>query len=669
MRRLPLFAAVLVGCAVAAADGPRDNAADKVRPVPPKGVAVPAAVRAKLEAELAVLKADLDAVMLGPGANDLVALKPDAEVFYYAVRAALELDGFYSPKDIEWAGKLIRDGRRRCADLQAGRHPWTTQTGLVVRGYKSVIDDSVQPYGLEIPAGHDFTKPARLDVWWHGRDEELSEVRFLRLRQTAPGEFPPAPGTVVLHPYGRYCNGSKFAGETDTFEAIAALSQTDRQFGKPGVIDPDRVVARGFSLGGAACWHMAVHHPDVWCAAAPGAGFSETPDFLKVFQNEKVEPAWYEQKLWHLYNATDYAGNLRTLPTIAYSGEIDKQKQAADLMQKAMTAEGLTLKHVIGAKAGHHYTPAAKAEIVAFVDAAAARPVRPPSAVSLTTYTLRYAGRGGLAPDRADWVSILGLGKHWVRAHVAAELKDGVPHATTENVTLIRLGVPGKTAVLDGQPVTAARADLVFTRVAGTWQPYPGPSPGLTKSPGRQGPIDDAFYSRFVNVRPTGKPLHAETGDWAAAEMTHATTQWKKQFRGDALAVDDAKLTDADIASANLVLWGDPQSNSVLARVLPKLPIQWTAEVVTVGDKTYSAGTHMPVLIYPNPLNPAKYVVLNSGFTFREYDQLNNARQVPKLPDYAVVDITTPPDSRHPGKIVRAGFFGERWELLPDDGR
>ena len=60
--------------------------------------------------------------------------------------------------------------------------------------------------------------------------------------------------------------------------------------------------------------------------------------------------------------------------------------------------------------------------------------------------------------------------------------------------------------------------------------------------------------------------------------------------------------------------------------------------------RRYAADTHVPVLIYPNPLNPKKYVVLNSGFTFREYDYLNNARQVPKLPDYAVIDVTTPGD-------------------------
>ena len=80
-----------------------------------------------------------------------------------------------------------------------------------------------------------------------------------------------------------------------------------------------------------------------------------------------------------------------------------------------------------------------------------------------------------------------------------------------------------------------------------------------------------------------------------------------------------------------------------------------------------SAGHHVPVLIYPNPLNPKRYVVLNSGFTFREYDYLSNARQVPKLPDYAVVDIDKPVTSRAPGGIVAAGFFTETWGLPAGD--
>jgi hypothetical protein len=136
-------------------------------------------------------------------------------------------------------------------------------------------------------------------------------------------------------------------------------------------------------------------------------------------------------------------------------------------------------------------------------------------------------------------------------------------------------------------------------------------------------------------------------------------------MRGDARVKTSEELKPEDIENYHLVLWGDPQSNPTLARVADKLPIAWNAEHVSVGDRKFDAKTHAPVLIYPNPLNPEKYVVLNSSFTYREYDYLNNARQVPKLPDWAVIDLTTPPDARWPGKIAAADFFGEKWELKP----
>jgi hypothetical protein len=144
--------------------------------------------------------------------------------------------------------------------------------------------------------------------------------------------------------------------------------------------------------------------------------------------------------------------------------------------------------------------------------------------------------------------------------------------------------------------------------------------------------------------------------------MRHALVHWRQQFRGDAMMKHDDAVTDEDISKSNLVLWGDPSSNKVLAKIADKLPIKWTKDGVEVGAESFSA-THVPVLIYPNPLNPKRYVVLNSGFTYREYDYLNNARQVPKLPDFAVVDATTMMTPRLPGKIVTAGFFDEHWQL------
>jgi hypothetical protein len=285
------------------------------------------------------------------------------------------------------------------------------------------------------------------------------------------------------------------------------------------------------------------------------------------------------------------------------------------------------------------------------------------------------------------------LEKHWEKAVVTAGVRSiPVPNddilsalvIRTNNISALSLAFnPGEWptdihgAFIDKQlvempPLLNSDRSLKahFRKTDGKWKRVDSlKTDGLAKRHGLQGPIDDAFLDRFLMVRPTGEPLNEKVGQWAAGEMKHAVAHWRSQFRGDAPIKDDTAVTDADIASSNLILWGDPSSNKVLAKVIDKLPVKWTKDGVTLGDKTYPAGTHVPVLIYPNPLNPKKYVVLNSGFTYREYDYLNNARQVPKLPDYAVLDVTTPPNSRWPGKVVRAGFFGEQWQLLPDDGK
>jgi hypothetical protein len=273
------------------------------------------------------------------------------------------------------------------------------------------------------------------------------------------------------------------------------------------------------------------------------------------------------------------------------------------------------------------------------------------------------------------------MAKHWERSRLDAEVAgESAVNVTSSTVTAFSLefgagGCPLDPArvpavTIDGQKVAAAlpgsdRSWVArFRKVDGKWSVSDGkPEAGLRKVHGLQGPIDDAFMDSFVFVTPTGTPLAPGVAAWVASEQKHAITEWRRQFRGEAQVTQDKDVTDAEIAASNLVLWGDPGSNRVLARIADRLPVKWTAEGVVVGGKTYAADTHAPVLIYPNPLNPKKYVVLNSGFTFREFDYLNNARQTPKLPDYAVVDTTTPPGPRYPGKIVQAGFFNEDWKL------
>jgi hypothetical protein len=669
LRRFTLFIP-LVLATVALADGPQDNLPDKVRRIPPPGVEVPDADKKELVAGIDELGKEIDSLRTALKGKPLLELLPDVQIYHNAVRYALTYGEFFNAKEIPTAKKLLQQGMERAKALRDGKAPWNTQTGLVVRGYVSKIDGSVQPYGLVVPASYQPPTPHqfRLDVWCHGRGETLSELNFINGRQSSPGEFTPK-NAFVLHPYGRYCCANKFAGEIDLFEA---LDHARAHY----PIDDLRLVMRGFSMGGAACWQFAVHYPGVWCAAAPGAGFSETADFLKVFQNEPQKPTWYEEKLWHMYDCTDYAINLANLPTVAYSGEKDKQKQAADMMENALAKENIKLLHIIGPGAGHNYEAKAKAEINRRIDKLAelGREVVP-SEVHFTTWTLRY--------NRSYWVRVDGMGEHWERARVNGDLQGGEsngPKLTTKNVTALTLTLPSgyapfklteKPAIeidgeeMDGPAVLSDKSWQVHLRkVDNKWKVVESADDGtLRKRHGLQGPIDDAFMESFLMVKPTGKPLNTKVGSWAEAEMKHAITHWRQQFRGEARAKDDSAVTDADIAAHNLVLWGDPSSNEVLAKIADKLPVKWTSDSVQLGDKKFSAAQHVPVFIYPNPLNPKRYVVINSRFTYREYDYLNNARQVPKLPDFAVVDTGVPVSSRLPGGVVAAGFFTEKWEL------
>src|SRR5438132_6946858 len=436
------------------ADGPSDNLPDRVRPVPPPGIAVPEADRKELEAGLERLQKDMEVLRRELAKKPtLLELLPDVLIYDKAVRWALSYNEFFNTREFPVARTLLRQGLERARLLHEGKAPWTTATGLVVRGYASKIDGSVQPYGLVVPASYHANTAVkhRLDTWFHGRGETLSELNFIADRERTPGKFTPKD-TFVLHPYGRYCNANKFAGEVDLFEALTSVT---RHY----PIDVNRIAVRGFSLRGAACWQFAVHYAGRWAAAAPGAGFSETPAFLRVFQDEQLKPAWYEEKLWHLFDCTDWAVNLCNCPTVAYSGEIDKQKQAADMMARALAAEGMTLDHIIGPKTGHAYHPEAKAEINRRIDSILSVGRDPtPRRVRFTTWTLRY--------NEMLWLRADGLTQHWERARVDAEITGpSTVEARTQNVSALTFGMgPGHCpldntrrpkVILDGQELEA----------------------------------------------------------------------------------------------------------------------------------------------------------------------------------------------------------------------
>ena len=623
------------------------------RRVPPPGIELPAEVREKLTAELAEVRKRFETVVDHP-------LAADVEIYLKAVDYALQHSEFYSQKDFAKASMALASARSGIAELQKDKPSWQSARGLIVRGYYSSIDGSPQPYGLVVPDALDLSRPVPLYVWLHGRGDKKTDLHFIDERQRSAGRVAPA-NAIVLHPFGRQCIGYKSAGEIDVLESIEHVANEYN-------IDRRRIVLMGFSMGGAGAWHVGAHYADRWVAMSPGAGFAETARYNRLAPADY--PPEYVQKLWGLYDVPGYTRNLFNLPVIAYSGEIDKQIQAARVMEEAFLQHGRKLTHLIGPGMGHQYHPDTLKEILRRIDKAVEAGLDDrPQKVSLQTQTMRY--------HRMHWVSIEGLGTHWSDARVDAELTDahGI-RATTLNVTRVafstRPEMAGAKIAIDGQTVEIPNkrnlsSEVGLQRQEGRWKLAENEGDSLAKRPGLQGPIDDVLMEPFLVVTPTGRSANAKVQAWVDFELAHFQDRWRALYRGELRQKRDEQVTADDIEKYHLILWGDPRSNRLMSRVFDgagthKLPLSWNADALEFAGKSYDAKSHVPLLIYPNPLNRGKYVVLNSGPTFREGHDRTNSLQNPKLGDWAIINLTEPPSDTAPGRVVKVGFFDEDWK-------
>jgi pimeloyl-ACP methyl ester carboxylesterase len=624
------------------------------RRLPPQGIAISEADRRELGGELERLQQRRDDLRKGGLPGDLELLAVDVDIYLKAVRFALEESEFYRDSDVAQARGLLKTAAGRLDELSSGRHAWSEDRGLVVRGYRSRIDDSAQPYGLEIPEKLDLTRPVPLFVWLHGRNDKLTDLQFIAERGRQPGRIH-ADNAIVLHPFGRSCLGWKSTAEVDVLEAIESVS---RRY----PIDPERVVLMGFSMGGAGAWHIGAHYADRFAAVHAGAGFVDVARYQKLSPDDYPPP--YEQKLWGLYDVPDYVRNLFNLPVVAYSGEVDKQKDAADFMAEAFHKQGQELVHLIGPGMAHKYDPEILKQVMARMqDAAAKGRDAKSSNVSLQTRTLRY--------NRMRWVEALALREHWRDARIdARHVPDDRLEVRTKNIQSLRLDPPRPVASLaiDGQQVEAGTPPLAYEMQDGRWVVTRQESAeSLRKRHGLQGPIDDVLMEPFVLVLPSGSASD-NVQRWVEFELDHFRRRWKNVYRAELRVVRDVDVTPEVWRNFNLIAFGDPASNALIKRVQDRLPVTWSADKLALGPRAFDRNRHVPLLIYPNPLNPAKYLVLNSGPTHREAHDRTNALQNPQLGDWAIVDVTVPPDAERPGRVVAAGFFDESWQLPAGDG-
>jgi hypothetical protein len=601
----------------------------------------------------------------------------DVEVYAKAGRFLQEFPELINNQNaVDHAMAVLDRGIERANQLLAGNAPWNTGKKQI-HAYYAALDGSVQPYAVTLPDNYDPNKPARLYVWLHGRQNNTTESEFIFAQQNfRPGNPPVVDvGQIQVDLFGRINGlGWHFGGEADVFEGIAAMQRRFK-------IDDKRIILRGFSQGGEGAWHIALHHPDRFAAAEIGAG-----TWSRRAQMPGLEPYQLAVlKIWE--NMEEWSLNAYNMPLAAHDGDHDTQPNAipvlppgtpnrgqlesslhakAQIEKEGFKAEGEPdFLHMAGTPdiflisvdTGHGTSPLVRQRLDAFLKEWGDKGQTSPDHIKFVTYTTRY--------NRDFWITVDQLGKHYERADVDAVRSQGGAAYTiqTHNVDrlVLRETEHAKSMKIEGMEVKVKPGvEIALAKAGGAWKVDPvRKTIALHKVHGLQGPIDDAFLDPFLLVRPTGTPWNNAVNQQALRTLAHFRKQWGKYFRGHPLVKDDKDVTVADMSKYHIVLFGDPGSNRVMAKVMAKLPVQWTKESVTLAGKSYPANENFPAMIYPNPLVYGKYVVLNTGLTIPD-SEYNADYGMPRWGDYAIVKVK---DAADMPDLVTAGLFDEQWRI------
>jgi len=559
--------------------------------------------------------------------------------------------------------------------------------------YRSKVDGSIQPYGLYIPTSYDKDRPYPLMVVLHGYKGGW-----------AIGVYALKEWCIIAGVYARGEVAYREIGERDVFEVIEAVKERYN-------IDEDRIYLTGHSMGGSGTWYLGLHKPDVWAAIAPlSAGTDYRLRMERLIAVGEEIPEW----LWALINESSpmyLVDNALNLPTFVSHGSDDKivHVEHSRRIVAALKELGYTVEYDEVPGKGHTWGPSGRPW---WGNECMDRPIisnffhkyrrrRYPRKVHYKTNILRFNG--------AYWVEIDEMDEIYRTARITAEIHEGnIVEVKTENIfqytlslveelgidmdkplTVISNGfkaqiehipMSGKVklrAMRNGKgeeagyifllnPEEAEKVDelevwarlseegvteMLYNQIGGK---------GLKKKPSLFGPIIDAFNSPFILIWGTrGDGAEVEANKKAAYGVA---TWWKAYANGECIVKADTEVTVRDIMRYNLVLFGDSETNILIEKIKDGLPVKFEKGFIYLGSQKFTGDGISLVMIYPNPLNTERYVLLNASTTAKgmgNFKMLYNGWMM--LPDYVIFNGTIVENGLK--GYLAAGFFDKNWQL------
>jgi hypothetical protein len=253
----------------------------------------------------------------------------------------------------------------------------------------------------------------------------------------------------------------------------------------------------------------------------------------------------------------ELAGNALNFPVRLFHGELDPVVPAADsrAWQRRFLEAGVTADYIEFPGVRHNAWDAAYRDAAIFEWFAKFKRDRDPNHVRFATRLARY--------NSAYWVRIDGFAPGAL-ATVDAVRSAGEIRVQTKDVDAFMLSTAARTVSIDGGAVRLrAGAGLSFSKAGGRWTQSAAPGAALPR-----GPIVEAVNERHIYVYGAGDEQSHRNASAAAAWST------ARVHINVAMPVkSDAQVTDDDVASASLVLFGNQQTNRLIARFAPQLPM------------------------------------------------------------------------------------------------
>ncbi|HXB75182.1 MAG TPA: dienelactone hydrolase family protein [Candidatus Acidoferrales bacterium] len=436
---------------------------------------------------------------------------------------------------------------------------WVTAGPRAVT-YHSAVDDSDQPYALYLPKSLAPGKSYPLIIGLHEEESnhifELKRVFGIPSRFGESGlqalslrPFPVAEdiGFIVACPFARGTMGYQGIAERDVYDVLADVK---RRY----PIDADRVYLTGSGMGGGGALWLALTRPDQWAAVA-----AVCPDPFP--------------------GAEELAANALNLPIRLYQGEQDPAVPAESIRawHRRLLNAGAPVEYIEYPGVRHNAWDSAYRNGAIFAWFAQFSRNPRPEHIHFATRSPRYAGAYGLriASSPPGQLATIDATANRIR---------------TQNITAFDLGSAAQldaTVTIDSTEVRIPRgAVLAFTKSpagansSGGWT-LAHPTVAQVPVP----TIAAAVSARHIYVYPT-QGIHTEDELAARRRVAEQAAAWSgtRTRLNLALAVKaDNAITAEDIESADLVLFGTRETNSLIARFAPRLPIELSPAAADYG--------------------------------------------------------------------------------------